>query len=184
MMREDTFFILVHLPNETLCFNETIAKNFGVDYAWTILKTDIVGDNPYRAINGIFEAKLGKWVYGDKQNANIGTLDDTVASHYGEAVEWLLYSPLLRLPKMSLRELEMDTIPGHAVSEDATVAFSLTRDGLTYGNEWFEMYGEPLDYRKRFISRALGRVNHRVGFKWRGASTARMSFAGARLTYG
>jgi hypothetical protein len=183
-MEDNTIFVLVHLPRETLCFNETVAKKFGIEFAWTILKTDVNGDTPYRGINGVFEGNRGQWVYGDKQNTNIGYLDNTVFTHYGDMVEWLLYSPLLKLESASIDELEIETIPGHTTSEDATVAVSLTYDGLIYGNEWFEMYGEPLDYGKRFIIRRLGYVGDYVGFKLRGPTTSRMAFATTRVTYG
>lgn len=183
-MEDDVYFVLVHLPNETLCFNETIASTLGKQYAWTILKTDVAGDSVYRGINGVFDANLGQWIYGDKLNGNIGKLDNTVFTHYGETVEWLLYSPFLRLDTASIDEIEIETIPGHTASSDATVAISLTYDGVTYGNEWFELYGSQNDYNKRFIIRQLGYVGDYVGIKLRGATSSRMAFAGMRLAYG
>jgi hypothetical protein len=62
----DITFILVHLPNETLCFNETIASSLGKEVAWSILKSDIKGSDVYRAINGINDSRISKWIYGDK----------------------------------------------------------------------------------------------------------------------
>jgi hypothetical protein len=184
-MEGGTVFILVHLPNETLCFNETVAKKFGIDVAWTLLKTDVTGDAPYRGINGIFESSRGQWVYGDKQSTDIGYLDNTVFTHYGSMVEWLLYTPILKLEGKTINSLEIETIPGHTTSQDAKVAISMTYDGLTYGNEWYTMYGAPLDYGNRFIINRLGgHIRDYVGIKLRGATTSRMAFATTRLTYG
>jgi len=101
----DTIFVLLHLPNETLCFNESIAKSFGKELAWTILKTDVEGNNTYRAINGVFDARSSQWIYGDKINGTIGKLDSLVSTHYNEIVEWLLYTPLLLLEKFSIDEI-------------------------------------------------------------------------------
>jgi len=183
-MEDDTTFILVHLPEETLCFNETIASSFGIEAAWTILKTDIEGDTPYKAINGIFDANLGAWVYGNKTSDKIGKLDNSIFTQFGEKVEWLLYTPFLKLETLSIDEIELDTIPGHTVDEDATVALSLTYDGLTYGKEWFQTYGQPLDYHQRFTIRRLGYVGDYVGFKMRGATKSRMAFSNFKVTYG
>lgn len=181
---DNVSFVIVHLPNETLCFNETIATNLGVEAAWSVLKTDIVGDTPYRAINGVFDASRGDWIYGDKYSTQIGKLDNSVFTHYGETVEWLLYSPLLKLEGASIDEIEFETVPGHTTSQDATVAISLTYNGLSYGKEWFKLYGSPLDYSERFIIRRLGYVSDNVGFKFRGATSSRMSFAYFKVTYG
>lgn len=174
---DDVSFILVHLPNETLCFNESIAKSMGKNNAWTILKTDVAGDSQYRAINGVFDARLSRWTYGDKLNGNIGKLDDSIFTHYGETVEWLLYTPFIKLEALSIDELEIETLPGFAGSDDATVAVSLTYDGETYGTEWFQLYGEPNNRSQRFILRRLGYIRDWVGFKFRGATKSRMSFA-------
>lgn len=181
---KDVSFILVHLPNETLYFNASIAKEVGLSLAWGTLKTDVLGDQSYRGINGVFDAGKGYWIYGDKINANIGKLDDTVFTHYDKTVEWILYTPFLNLDTMSIDEIEMETIPGFTSTQDATVAFSVTQDGLTYGKEYWANYGSPLDYGKRFILRRIGYVRGYIGLKLRGATKSRMAFALLRVTYG
>lgn len=179
-MEDNVTFILVHLPEHTLCFNENVAKAFGVVAAWTLLKTDIQGDNTYCAINGIFDARIAKFIYGDKRDSTIGGLDNELFTHYGEAVEWLLYTPLLKLETASIDQIEIETLPGETVGDDATVALSQTSDGLTYSQEWWEMYSND----DRFILYRIGYVADWVGFKLRGATTSRMSFSGFTLTYG
>jgi hypothetical protein len=181
--KDTTTFVLIHLPNEVLCFNESIAKILGLQYAWSILKTDTIGSNPYRAINGVFDAKNSLWIYGDKTDTNIGKLDDSVVTHYGEKVEWILYSPFLNLEKTSINKVEITTIPGFNIVDDASVAISLTKNGLTYGAEYWSSYGSPLAYDNRFIYRRLGYVSDFVGFKFRGISTSKMAFGLMKLDY-
>lgn len=180
----DVTFILAHLPNETICFNEEVAKKYGVGSAWTILKSDVLGDRPYRAINGVFDANRGYWVYGDKLTGNIGKLDNEVCTHYEEIVEGIIDSPLLKLETMSIDEIEMETIAGHTSDPGARVAISVTHNGFTYSQEWFDTYGEPLDYGNRFIIRQLGYVPDMVGIRFRVATRSRMSFAAMKVTYG
>lgn len=180
---KDTSFVIIHLPGECLCFNESIAKTFGYEVAWTILKTDVQGDQPYRGINGVFDARIGKWIYGDKRNGNIGLLDETITTHYGDKIEWLLYSPFIGIETFSIDELEIETIPGHTSVDDATIAVSASYDGLTYGQESWLEYGPPQNYNQRFIARMLGYVPNWVGFKFRGVSQSKMAFALMKIEY-
>ena len=174
---EDAYsFVIVHLPNHTLKFNETIAKTEGIEYAWSLLKSDVSGSLPWRAKFGIYEPRIGKWVYGDKRDSTLGILDETVATQYGDIVEWLLYSPFIPVETASVDELQIETIPGFTGNDDATVFMSLTYDGVFQGSEWVELYGLPNDYGKRFVLRRLGYVRDWVGFRFRGASRSRMAF--------
>ena len=181
---EDAYaFIIVHLPTHTLIFNETIAKTAGIQSAWSILKTGVDND-PWRGVHGLFEPRIGQWVYGDKNSSNIGIYDATVATQYGEIAEWTLHTPFLLLEAQSIDRLEIATMPGHTGDDDATVFISLSYNGVTHGKEWTELYGLPNDYSKRFIARRLGYVRDWVGIKLRGASRSRMAFGIANLDHG
>lgn len=176
-------FVLVHLPGECLKFNLTIAKVGGIEAAWSILRTG-TGTDAWRGINGVFDPRIGHWTFGDKIGNQIGKLDSTVATQYGEIAEWELHTPFFMLDGMSINELNLETIPGHTATRDAKVFISATRDGLTHSNEWAEMYGLPNDYGKRFVVRRLGYVSDWVGLKLRGATRSRMAFARCMVDYG
>jgi hypothetical protein len=180
---DNVTFILVHLPNETLCFNEQIAVTMGYGLAWSIVKSDVQGTSPYRGINGVFDARTAKWVYGDKRGGNIGIINNAICTHYGSLAEWSLPTPLMNMETFSIDEIELETIPGHTGDIDAKVAFSITYDGVTYGKEYWQLYGQPNDYKQRFFLRRLGICNDWVGFKFRGASASRMAFALLGVTY-
>jgi hypothetical protein len=175
--------VYVHLPNECLMFNETIAQSNGIDNAWSIIKRG-VNNLPWRGINGIFEPRLGVWVYGDKDDLRIGILDESVTTQYGEMAEWVLYTPFMQLEELSIDSLTVETIPGHTGSDDATVFVSITYDGVTYGKEFTEAYGAPSDYNKRYIVNRLGFVRNWAGFKLRGVSLSRMAFGSGVIEVG
>jgi len=177
-----TSFSLIHLPEETLCFNATIAFKFGFEVAWSILKSGVVKESNYRAINGVFDARSVNWVYGDKRSGVIGILDE-VSTHYGEVAEWILYTPFINLETKSIDKIELETIPGHTEEIEAKLSFSMTHDGLTYSAEHWALYGEPGEYGQRYIRRRLGYCRNWVGFKFRGASTSKMAFAAMKITY-
>lgn len=179
-IEKNTTFIIIHLPNETLCYIPSVN-------AWCILKTGITGQNYHRCINGVFDPRQARWVYGDRIDGRLGLLDESIFTQYDdEPQEWVLYSPFLRIERQSIDEIEIDTLPGDGVSDDddATVFLSLTYNGKTYGTEIRTDYGARYDYEKRFIKRRLGYVNEYVGFKFRGATRSRMSFGLFRLTHG
>lgn len=170
--------VIFHLPHHTLMYNETIAEKFGSnDSAWTILKSDVAGNVPFRGRSFVRDERNGQWLCGDRIDSRLGIIDEHACTQYGEIVEWELFTPLLKLETKSIDYLEMETIPGIAPDNDATVFFSMTADARIYGQEWIQLYGNNNDYNQRFIMRTLGYVRHWVGFKFRGASRSRMSFA-------
>jgi hypothetical protein len=180
-------FVLVHLPNEVLCFNEKLATELGLEVSWSLLKYDVQGNIPYRSINGIFDPRRSEWIYGDKRTNVLGKLNNSRSTQYGDMVEWILYTPLVRLETFSINSFEIATIPGQTPysedQQDVTVAISLTYNGVTYGSEYWNLYGTPYNYNTRFLVRRLGYVNEWVGFKLRGASTLRVAFGLFRLDY-
>lgn len=178
-------FLMVRLPNETLLCNIGLLQTLGKEYSWTIIKTGVIVDLKWRGVNGVYDPRIPAWVYGDNQNANIGILDNEVATQYGDHVETILYTPLIRLDGASIDKFEIDTIPGHQVDvSDVKAGISLTYDGLTYGQEWFALYGQPSSFNARFIQRRLGYVPDYFGAKIRTVSKERLSFGFLRLSYG
>jgi hypothetical protein len=183
-VKEGTRILIAQLPNRTLEFNSTIARSLGIDYAWTIVESGVSNATKWRGVNGVYDPRISKFVYGDNQNSNIGILDEAVATQYGEQVESIFYSPLVLMETMSIDEIELNTIPGHQFNvDDVTCGVSLTYNGLTYGTEYFVLYGQQTVYGTRFIERAFGYVPELVGVKVRTASKERVAFTMIKLTY-
>lgn len=181
---DGTTFVMMHLPNHVLMFNQTIAGVAGIDQAWSIWKSDVLGDAPCRAKHGVFDQRLNQWVFGDKQDATIGLLDSSVATQYGDIVELELFTPFIYLEDQSVDELDIETIPGFTGTTDATVFVSMTYNGVTYGLEWTQMYGLPSEYNSRFIVRRLGYIDNWFAFKLRAASRSRMAFGRGFIEHG
>jgi hypothetical protein len=177
-------YVIVHLPNETLLYNVKVAAAAGNEQGWTILKSDVNGNVTWRGKHGVFESSKGVWVYGDKQDGRIGILDETVATHYDELAEWVLFTPFMDLETFSINELQIETIPGFTTELDATVFFSITYDGVTHGKEHTLNYGGIQNYSQQFIARALGYCGNWLAFKFRAASRSRMCFSRGYIDYG
>jgi len=203
---DDVTFLIIHLPGEVVCY--VLQAD-----AWIVLKTGFKDNVSHRAINGVFDARTGKWVYGDKRDGKIGDLDGDKFTQYDtEPQEWELYTPFLKIEKQSVDEIEIENVPGfnnsfisvvgigeyssafssafnivqtdQTTEDDANVFLSMTYNGVTYGTEVLTEYGSPGNYDQRFIKRRLGYVSDWVGFKFRGATRARMAFGLMRLTHG
>jgi len=169
-------WMIAHLPDKTLAFNESIFKAYGVNLAWSILKTDVFGDRDYRAKDATYDPRFSKWCIGDKRDNTIGFLDDSACTHYGEIVEGLLFTPVLDMETLSIDRVRLKTIPGISPDNDATVFISRTDDMRIYSKEQTEQYGVNFDYNHNFEMRSLGYVRSETGFKIRTASRSRMAF--------
>ena len=181
MVIDNVKMVIFHLPNHTLMFNESIAETNGKDFAWSILKSDIAGETKYRALNPVLDPRNGKWIVGDNQDNHIGYMNEDLFTQYESAVEWILYTPFINLETLSVNVLEMETIPGITIIDDAKVFISQTANGRNYGNEWSQLYGDQYDYIQRFRIRALGYCRHWVGYRFRSASRSRMAFANLEI---
>jgi len=176
-------FLIIHLPNECLMFNYTLSQSAGLENAWTVLTTGLRGFL-WDSKNGIFDPRIGSWIYGSKSDDVLGKLETTTAEQYGEIQEWYLHTPFMNIETASIDELDIQTIPGFTATSDATVFLSLTADGVAYTQERTLDYGLPGAYGKRFIARRLGYVSDWFAIRLRGASRSRMVFSMATLKYG
>lgn len=174
--KDSVTWMIAHLPNKTLAYNENVAKSFGIDLAWSILKTDVYGDKTYRGKDMTYDPRFSKWTVGDKLDNKIGFLDDSVCTHYGEIVEGLLFTPAFDMESLSINSLKLKTIPGISPDNDATVFISRTDDLRVHSKEYINQYGVNLDYNKNFTVRNLGYVRSETAFKIRTASRSRMAF--------
>lgn len=182
MIRDKVKFVTFHLPNHTLLFNESISEVMGVGEAWTLLKSDVNGDLTYRGKNPILDQRSKKWIVGDKRDSSIGDLSESICTHYGDIAEWILFSPLLKMPLAVINEMEIETIPGISPDDDATIFISQTVNGRTHGFEYTNEYGLNLDYDHRFIVRnPFGLVRDYIGIKMRGTSRSRMAISSLQL---
>lgn len=173
--------IILHLPNETLIYSIEVGQQLGKEWAWCELTSP--NNVQWRAIHGIFEPRVGSYIYGDKSTADIGQLDPTLATQYGDKIECRLQIPFVYLERASIDELEIETIPGFTMTDDASVFFSMTYDGINFSQEELIQYGGPGEFGQRFMAYALGDVNNYFSYRLRWVSASRMAFSRATIRY-
>lgn len=181
-IKDDLSLLLVHLPNETLLYNHSIAKMYGDDVAWTIVKTGVECDLPWRGKFGVYDPNAAKWVYGDTTTNKIGYLDSTLASQYGEDTEQTFYTPIMPIRYISINLLQMDTIQGYSVS-DVTCFMSLSTNGVTYSKEISKTLSRPLEYKDKFEIRRIGYMRNYFSFKFRIVTAAKTAFSKLKAMY-
>lgn len=169
-------YLYVRLLRHTLLFDYTIAKSFGVQRAWTIIKSDVVGDTPWRGRNGIFDPRAAKWIYGDSIDGRLGFLDNTTNNQYGNQMENIFFTNIINIEDSSINQLELDTIPGFSDGL-VTVFVSISYNGVTYGKEYQIVESEKFRYNRRFIARRLGYVDKLFNFKFRVVSPYRTAWS-------
>ena len=167
-------FLIVHLPNETLLYNKTVADAAGNSVAWSYVKTG--KDSPWRAKFGVFDSRIGLWIYGDTQENKLAYLDSQSFAQYGEAQEALFYTPFVPANFMSIDKIELDVIAGFQAN-DFNSAFSMSYDGVTWGQEYWNKISLPDNYNSRYIIRRLGYVKKSVALRFRFISSDKMAFS-------
>lgn len=172
--------LYVHLPNDTLVFNQSIAKKLGQDSAWSRLESN---ENAWRAVNMIFDPSLNLWVCGDRLDSKIGKLDHSKASQYGDSVDSVFYTPFIPIESASVDQIELKTVSGFT-AEDTSLFLSTTRDGAQYSQEWSKEVSVVQNYEHRYIPRRLGYVRLIVGFKFRAHHKEKICVSGLVVSYG
>jgi hypothetical protein len=176
-------FIIVHLLRHTLLYNHSISKQYGPAQAWSFVKSGSESDEVWRAKYGVFDPRISKWIYGDTKEAKLAYLDAESAAQYDEHTESILYTPIMPLEAMSIDKFEINTIPGYSTS-DFTSAFSLSRDGVTYGEEHWNKISVEGDYTTNYIARRLGYIPDSASMKFRFVSKDKMAMSRLRVHYG
>ena len=177
----DQGLVICHLPRHTLVYDVKLSQKLGesIWYQWS------TGDLPWRGINGVYDPRNidyggSGWIYGDKLNSNIGKLDPTAATQYGEAQPWQCTTPLVRVGG-TVAAAEIVSAPGHSTVTGDVVFMSTTKDGALYGPEIPIQRGNKGEYQHRMIARRLGDYPRWFGARIRGMSAGICSVMGVEL---
>lgn len=171
-------FLIVHLPRHTLLYNHTIGQQQGIVAAWTFLKTS--DNDTWRGIYGVFDPRISKWVYGDRLENKLGYLDQQSFAQYDEAQEALIYTPIIPAKRVSINQVELDTIAGYS-NQSVSVAMSLSYDAVTWGEEHWSVVSKPDNYSTNYIVRRLGYVAQSFSLRFRFISKDKMAFSGLMI---
>jgi hypothetical protein len=171
---EQRFYI--HLPTQTLVYmHQASLKN--KEPVWHLLADGALMDEPYSPRN--MALAHDKWIVGDA-SGNIGYLDETVATRWGNIVGSQFDTMFLYNEGHGgiVQSLELVGLPGRApFGVTPTIALSWTFDGQTWSQERFISMGGFGQRRKRVQWRPKFRFSNYVGLRFRSANAAPTSWA-------
>ena len=168
--------LYIHLPDRTIVF-DAAASQVLQDLVWFNLTSTIVGFSQYRARNLIWV--YDKWMVGDPQSSNIGYLDDTIGSHWGEQVRWEFGTLIVyNEGKGALfHQMELVSLTGRVIlGVDPQISTSYSVDGLSYSQEKFIKVGTIGNTSKRLSWFQQGHMRNFRIQKFRGDSDSHVSF--------
>lgn len=167
--------LLIHLPDRTLVYSHQASRT-NESPVWHILRSGIQADQAY--VGRHFVLSGGKWVCGSP-TGQIGYLDQTAESHFGDVAGWRFDTSYLYNSGAGfiLKAVELAAQTGIApLGERPTCFLSLTRDGSTWGQERAIGQGAFGDSRKRLQWRPKTLFSNYAGMRFRGANLGIASF--------
>jgi hypothetical protein len=168
--------LMIHFPDQTLVYDHSASQS-AQKPIWHTLATSIVGNSRYMANNLTW--CYDKWIVGDC-NGNVGYLDDSVSTHWGETIGWEFSTPMIYNESKSaiIHQMELVGLPGRVpLGVDPVIWTSWSTDGQTWSQERAISAGKQGERNKRLVWFAQGHFrNYRIQ-KFRGTSDAYLSFA-------
>jgi hypothetical protein len=126
--------LYVHLPDRTLVYDAAASLDMK-QAVWFVLTSAAAGYERYRARN--FTWAYNRWIFGDTDTNNLGTVDYAVSTHFGVQVRWEFSTPLVYNESRGalFHELELVTLTGsQAFGEEPYISTSYSLDGVTWSN--------------------------------------------------
>jgi hypothetical protein len=165
----------MRLPDRTVVFDMTSSQASG-NQIWYVMSSSVSDDfSPYRAIDVVW--CYGEWQVGDNESFDIGVLDDSIATHFGDTVYWEFSTGIVYNEGKGaiFHSLELVGLPGRiAFGEDAHVSTSYSLDGV----EWSQQ--RPLQIKnrnQRLVWRRQGSMRNFRVQKFTGDSNAYLAVA-------
>lgn len=174
--------LYVHLPDQTLVYDAASSAAISTP-VWFTLTTSVIGRAIYRARNWVYA--YGRWVFGDPLSANLGTVSDSVSSHYGAVNGWDFTTAALYADGKGaiLSEMELVALPGRVnMTANPVIWTSYSVDGITYSTEMPISTGGIGQYEKRLVWRRQGFFKNWRTQRFRGTSDSHLSMARLELT--
>jgi hypothetical protein len=173
-VEKDHQLLYIHLPDKTLVFDGNASAQAG-QAVWFVLVTTTVGFAQYRGRNAVY--CYGKWICGDPQSSNLGTMVDNISSHWGLTVRWEFATTIVynNSKGVVFHQLELVALTGSVqLGINPTIATSYSLDGQSYSQERFINVG-TIGARKRLVWFQQGFMRNWRVQRFRGTSDAHIA---------
>lgn len=168
--------LYVHLPDRTLVY-DAAASGVLEEHVWFTLTTSVVGFSQYRARNFVWV--YGKWLIGDPQSSAIGSMSQTLSSHWGQVVRWEFGTLVVYNEGRGaiFNELELVALTGRIEPGlNPIITTSYSTDGIAWSQDRPIRAGTTGNTRKRLVWLQQGHMRNWRVQRFRGDSQANLSF--------
>lgn len=169
-------YLMVHLPDRTLIYDGVTGEAAGGP-VWFTHVTATSGFSEYRAKDFVW--CYDKWQVTDPQSSALGYMTQTTGSHWGQKVYWEFGTVIIYNGGNGVifTELELVCLPGRlALGDRPKISTSYTLDGETWSQERYIGVSTRGDRNQRLVWRKQGLTQNWRVQRFRGDSTARLSF--------
>ena len=176
-VEKDHTFLYIHLPDKTLVFDGMTSAAMQQP-VWFVLTTTTVGFAQYRVRNFVWV--YDKWLVGDPQSSNLGTISEDISSHWGQVVRWEFGTTIVYNESLGavFHQMELVSLTGSvALGLDPTISTSYSVDGKTYSQDRFIKVGTTGSPAKRLVWFQQGFMRNWRIQRFRGTSDAHISVA-------
>ena len=176
-VEKDHTFLYIHLPDKTLVFDGMTSAAMQQP-VWFVLTTTTVGFAQYRVRNFVWV--YDKWIVGDPQSSNLGTISEDISSHWGQIVRWEFGTTIVYNESLGavFHQMELISLTGSvALGLDPTISTSYSVDGKTYSQDRFIKVGTIGSPAKRLVWFQQGFMRNWRIQRFRGTSDAHISVA-------
>lgn len=173
---DDEQRLLIHLPTQTLVFYSQASRR-AQQKIWAIFASGVEADEAYRGRNAVLA--YGKWVVGDSLG-NIGVIDGTTPSHFGDVTGWWFDTALLfnEAGRGIINSVTLTGLPGRAPpGSDPRIFLSYTTDGVVYGQKYAISTGIAGQRNKILQWRKPRRFDSWIGMRFSGADNGMAPYA-------
>ena len=176
-VEKDHTFLYIHLPDKTLVFDGMTSAALQQP-VWFVLTSTTVGFAQYRIRNFVWV--YDKWIVGDPQSSNLGTISESISSHWGQIVRWEFGTTIVYNESLGavFHQMELVSLTGSvALGLDPTISTSYSVDGKTYSQDRFIKVGTTGSPAKRLVWFQQGFMRNWRIQRFRGTSDAHISVA-------
>jgi len=167
----------VRLPDQTLVYDATASQALE-EPVWFHLTSAVAGFSAYRAKDLVW--CYDRWLIGDAVGSNVGYLDDSVSSHFGEIARWEFGTLIVYNEGRGaiFHELELVCLTGRVeFGSDPQISTSYSIDGETWSQDKFVKVGKQGDRTKRIVWLQQGAMRNWRMQRFNGDSRAFISVA-------
>ena len=176
-VEKDHTFLYIHLPDKTLVFDGITSATLGQP-VWFVLTTSLAGFEQYRARNFIY--CYDKWIVGDPQSSNLGTVSEDISSHWGQIVRWEFGTIIVYNESLGavFHQMELVSLTGAvALGNDPTISTSYSTNGQLWSQERYIKVGTTGSPTKRLVWFQQGFMRNWRIQRFKGTSDAHIAIA-------